>query len=109
MPLAAFSSLFRAARTVGIVPGMEVVAILAGLTLRLATIRSASPVSLARHEGGEELTETCKWCRISLQILETGSEMACPTPSLTRLITMRFLLWRAGLGVTAKKILRLSL
>ncbi len=44
MLLAAFSSLFRAARTVGIVSGMGVAAILAGLTLRPATIRWSSLV-----------------------------------------------------------------
>ena len=42
MPLAAFSSLFRTARTVGIVSGMGVSAILAELT-RLAIIRWSPP------------------------------------------------------------------
>ncbi len=42
-----------------------------------------------------------KWRRISLKTLETDSEMAGPTPSLTRGIRMRFLSWRPGLAVAA--------
>ncbi len=54
------------------------------------------------------LTKTRKWRRISMKTLETDSEMAGPAPGLTRGITMRFLSWRPGLGVTAKQNLALK-
>ncbi len=47
------------------------------------------------------MTPNRKWRRISLKTLETDSEMAGPTPSLTRGIRMRFLSWRPGLAVAA--------